>query len=53
MDDVLNGVNKMNTNVSTPGEGEMEFVYNILVPDFLLFTICMSLGFVLLIHIFN
>jgi len=52
MDAELDGVNIMNTNVSTSGEGEMAFVYNILAPDLLLFTIGISFAFWLLVYIF-
>lgn len=53
MDVVLDGVNKLNTNVYTSGQGEMAFFYNILVPDLLLFTIGISFSFASLIYIFN
>ena len=52
MDAVLDSFNKMKTNVSTSGESEMVFFYNILVPDLLLFTIGISFSFGLLVYIF-
>jgi len=35
------------------GDSEMAFVCNILMPDFLLFTVGMSFAFALLIYIFR
>ena len=52
MDTTLVSVSYLNTNRFRSAEAEMNFVYNILAPDFLLFTIGISLAFGFLIYIF-
>ena len=46
------GVNKLDKNEFRSGKGEIEFVYNILAPDLLLFTVAISFTFGLLAYIF-
>ena len=52
MDTTLDSVSVLNTNEFRPGKDEMTFVYNILAPDFLLFTISLSLAFGILVYLF-
>ena len=50
MDAELVGINKLNKNTSRAGGSEIAFVCNILLPDFLLFTVSISLAFGLLVY---
>lgn len=45
-------VSKLTANEFRPGEAEAMFVYNILAPDLLLFTIGLSLAFGFLVYLF-
>jgi len=52
MDTTHDSVSKLNENVFRPGEAEVTFVYNILVPDLFLFIIGLSLAFGFLVQLF-
>ena len=51
MDAVLDSVNKMNTSAPISGEVEIAFFYNILVPDLLVWTSCISCALGVLVEI--
>jgi len=53
MDTVLKEIKKGITFKNESGDSEMAFVYNIMVPDFLLFTVGISFAFALLLNIFG
>ncbi len=53
MNIALKKTNKENTFKSESGNSEMAFIYNIIMPDFLLFTVGISIAFALLIKIFG
>ncbi len=53
MNIALKKTNKENTFKSESGNSEMAFIYNIIMPDFLLFTVSLSFAFGLLLSIFG
>ena len=53
MDTTLKGINEVIEHKYKQGDSELAFVYNIMMPDFLLFTVGMSFAFALLIKIFG
>lgn len=53
MDTALKDINEVITYKPSAGNTELAFVYNILMPDFLLFTVGLSIVFALLMAIFG
>ncbi len=53
MSTALKGIYKVNEYRYNSKDGEMAFVYNILMPDLFLFTISASIGFYLLMNLFG
>ena len=53
MDIVFKEFNKGITFKNESRDSELEFVYNIMMPDFLLFAVGISFTFALLINIFG
>ena len=53
MDTAFKKINKGITFKNEPGDSEMAFVYNIMMPDFLLFVVGISFAFILLVKIFG
>ena len=53
MNTALKEINKGITFKNESGDSEMAFVYNIIMPDFLLFTVGISFAFALLMKIFG
>lgn len=48
MDTTIKGINEVSAYKYKSEDSELEFVYNILIPDFFLFTISISAAFILL-----
>ncbi len=53
MDTTIKGTNEVNAYKYKSEDSELEFVYNILIPDFFLFTVGISFAFALLMNIFG
>jgi len=53
MDTALKEINKGNTFRNELDDSEVAFVYNIMMPDFLLFAIGISFAFASLLNIFG
>ena len=53
MDTVIKEFNKEITSKNESGNSELAFVYNIMMPDFLLFTVGMSFTFAFMMNIFG
>lgn len=53
MDTSLKGINEISTYKYKSRDSELEFVCNILIPDFILFTISTSATFILLMTLFG
>ena len=53
MDTALKKINKGITFKNESGDSELAFVYNVMMPDFLLFTVGISFAFALLMNIFG
>lgn len=53
MDTVFKEFNKGITSKNESGNSELAFVYNIMMPDFLLFAVGMSFSFALMMNIFG
>jgi len=53
MDTVLKEIKKGITFKNESGDSELAFVYNVMMPDFLLFIVGISFAFALLLNIFG
>lgn len=53
MDTTIKGTNEVNAYKYKSEDSELEFVYNILIPDFFLFTISILATFILLMKFFG
>jgi len=53
MDITHKGIYETTTYKYKSGESEIAFMYNIIMPDFILFTVSISVGFILLITCFG
>ena len=53
MDTTLKGINEVIGHKYKSGDSELAFIYNIMMPDFLLFTVGMSFAFALMMNIFG